>query len=265
MRDTQNMVGLAKQKIMTERRLFGNKVYSYTLVDSTMKIAYSLAKKGVEEGAVVLAEEQTQGKGKENRYWFSPKGGLWFSIILRPHQINLSNIPQLNILGAVGIVEAIERDFFTLSPQIRWPNDALIRKKKVGGVLCRAKSIGENVDFVIMGIGINLNIDEFPSPLCFTATSLKREIGHYIPKEVFLSGILRELEKLYISSKDNFSSIIEKARLFSSLLGRQVRVRMGKEEFIGLAQDLDERGELIIRLENGTYKRIDSRKDFFIR
>lgn len=264
MKETQNMVGLSEQKIVTEKRLFGRKVYSYTLVDSTMKIAYSLAKKGAEEGTVVVAEEQTQGKGRGNRYWFSPQGGLWFSLILRP-QIALSDVTQLNILGAVGIVEAIRKNFFLLSPQIRWPNDALIRKKKVGGVLCRAKSIGKNVDFIIMGIGINLNIEEFPSPLCFTATSLKREVGHYISEEVFLSGLLRELEKLYLSSKESFSFVIEKARLFSSLLGRQVRVHIGKEEFVGLAQDLDERGELIIRLENGTYKRVDSREDFLIR
>jgi len=255
---------LNEQKFIAKKKFFGKKIYSYAWVDSTMKIAYSLAEEGAKEGTVVVAEEQSQGKGRGNRYWFSPVGGLWFSIILRP-QIALPNITQLNILGAIGIIEAIRKDFFLLSPQIRWPNDVLIRKKKVGGVLCRAKSMGKNVDFIIMGIGINLNIDEFPSPLCFTATSLKREIGHYIPREVFLSGILRELEKLYISSKDNFSSIIEKARLFSSLLGRQVRVRMGKKEFIGLAQDLDERGELVIRLENGTYKKIDNREDFFIR
>ncbi|MEA1965312.1 MAG: biotin--[acetyl-CoA-carboxylase] ligase [Candidatus Aerophobetes bacterium] len=264
MKEAKDMVELTEQKMAMGKGLFGKKIYSYALVSSTMKIAYSLAKKGAEEGTVIVAEEQTQGRGRGNRYWFSPRGGFWFSLILRP-QITLSDVTQLNILGAVGIVEVIRKDFFLLSPQIRWPNDALIRRKKVGGVLCIAKSIDKNVDFVIMGIGINLNIDEFPSPLCFTATSLKREVGHYIPREVFLSGILRELEKLYLSSREGFSLIIEKARLFSSLLGRQVKVCMGKEEFVGLAQDLDEKGELIIRLENGTYKRVDSREDFLIR
>lgn len=152
--------------------------------------------------------------------------------------------------------------FSLLSPRIRWPNDAIINGKKVGGVLCKARSIRKRVIFVIMGIGVNINIEEFPSPLCFTATSLKREIGHSVSNEIFQECLLEELERLYFSSQNDFSSILEEARGFSSLLGKQVGVQTREGEFLGVVQDIDEEGGLILRLESGMQKRISSEEGY---
>jgi len=237
-------------------RTFGQKIHSYSKVTSTNDVAYRLAFEGGEEGEVVLAREQTRGKGRGNHYWFSPPGSLSFSLILRPQGIASSQVPRLNILGAVGIAITCGKMFPTLSSQIRWPNDTVIGKRKVGGVLCRARCREDKVIFVTMGIGVNLNIEEFPPSLYSTATSLKRELGYTVERETFLRTLLEEVEELYIASEQDFSSILDRARLLSSLLGKQVRVQTGHGEIAGLAQDLDEEGNLILRLESGIQTKI---------
>ncbi len=109
---------------------------------------------------------------------------------------------------------------------------------------------------MVMGIGVNLNIEEFPSSLSSTATSLKKELGYTVERETFLRTLLEEVEELYIASEQDFSSILDRARLLSSLLGKQVRVQTKQGEIAGLAQDLDEEGNLILRLESGIQRKI---------
>lgn len=235
--------------------MFGKEIYHYFSLESTNKIAYLLARKGAEEGTVVVADEQTQGEGRGDRYWYSPQGGLWFSLILRPRMV-FSEVPRLSILGAVGIALSIDRLFPSLKVRIRWPNDVVIRDKKVAGVLVKVRAERARVNFAVMGIGVNLNIREFPSPLSFIATSLVKETGRSTSKKRFLECALEELENLYFSSQANIPLLLEKARLFSSLLGRQVEVVTTEGKFRGLAQDLDEDGGLILRLESGMHKKI---------
>lgn len=239
----------------SDTRVFGKKVYSYSKVESTNDIAYTLAEQGAEEGTVVIAIEQTKGKGRANHCWFSPSGGLWLSLILRPSMAS-SSISRLSLLGVLGIATSIKRMFPLLSPGIRWPNDAVINGKKVGGVLCRTKNEQKKVTFVIMGIGVNVNIEEFPSPLCFTATSFKKETGCYVPEEAFQHCLLEELERLYFSFSDDSSAFLEEIRLFSSLLGKQIKVKISQGELTGLVQDIDEKGRLVLRLESGIQRRI---------
>ena len=238
-----------------EKRVFGKEIYHYLCLESTNKVAYALARKGAEEGTVVVADEQTEGEGRGDRYWYSPQGGLWFSLILRPRMVS-SEIPRLSILGAVGIAMSIDALFPLREVRIRWPNDVVIKDKKVAGVLIKVRAETSGVNFAIMGIGVNLNIREFPPPLSYTATSLIKETGHSTSKRRFLECALEELENLYLSSQVNHPLLLEKARSFSSLLGHQVEVVTTEGNFQGLAQDLDEDGGLILRLESGIHKRI---------
>jgi len=168
------------------------------------------------------------------------------------------------MLGAVGVAVSIKRMYSFLSPGVRWPNDVTIDGKKVAGVLCLAKSEQEKVLFVIMGIGINLNIEEFPSPLCFTATSLKREVGSSVSENTFQRYLLEELERLYFSSQDNFSVLLEEIRPFSSFLGKQLTVETREGELRGVVQDIDEEGRLILRLESGVQRRISPEEGHII-
>jgi len=247
--------------LVIRRNVFGKKVYWYSRIDSTMNVAYLFAKQGAEEGTIVVAEEQSRGKGRAEHQWFSPPGGLWFSLILRPC-VSSSLVPRLSILGAVGIVETVKEMSPRLFPQIRWPNDALINGRKVGGVICRARLEQNRVNFVVMGIGVNLNVEHFPPPFSFAATSLKRETGHFISEGAFLANLSMRLEELYFSSQRDFSQVLEKARFFSSLLGRQVKIKANQEEFTGWAQDLDEEGNLILRLESGVMRRISPEEGY---
>ena len=251
-------------KAVSTRNKFGRKLYWYSQIDSTMKTAYLLARKGAEEGTVVIAQEQSRGEGREGHRWFSPSGGLWFSLILRP-RIASSKISRLSILGAVGIVETVEEAFPWLFPQIRWPNDALVNGKKVGGVLCKARLEQGKGDFVIMGIGVNLNIEYFPPSLCFKATSLQKETGNLVAEGPFLASLLQKLEELYFSSQEDFSQVLEKARSFSSLLGKQVRIQIKKEKLAGWAQDLDDEGNLMLRLESGVVRRISPEEGYILK
>ncbi len=244
-----------------KRRVFGKEIYHYFCLESTNKVAYLLAKKGAEEGTLVVADEQTQGEGRGDHYWYSPQGGLWFSLILRPRMVS-SEVPRLSILGAVGIALSIDRLFPLLEVRIRWPNDVVIKGKKVAGVIVKARTERSDVHFAIVGIGVNLNIGEFPSPLSFIATSLIKETGHSTSRKRFLEYALEELENLYFSSQVNVPILLEKARLFSSLLGRQVEVVTTEGKFQGLAQDLDEDGGLILRLESGMRKRINPEEGY---
>ena len=236
-------------------RVFGKKVYSYTQVDSTNEIAYRLAEQGAEEGTLVIAIEQIKGRGRAEHYWFSPSGGLWLSLILRP-LMESSSISELSLLGALGISTSIKRMFPLLSSGIRWPNDAIINEKKVGGVLCRAKNEQGKVVFVIMGIGVNVNVKEFPSPLRFNATSLKRETGSYVPEKTFQHCLLEELQRLYFSFLDDSSALLKEIRLFFPLLGKQIKIKTSQEELAGVVQDIDEKGRLVLRLESGIQRRI---------
>jgi len=239
------------------------RIYRFSSVESTMKIASSLAKEGAPEGTVIIAEEQTKGKGRAGHYWFSPKGGLYLSVILRP-LFSPSYLSKLSLMGAIGIVKSIREIAPSLPSKIRWPNDAVIEKRKIGGVLLEARRENNKVCFVIMGIGVNLNIEEFPFPLSLTATSLKKELGHSISLKDFLLTLFEKLEDLYSSFQKDFPSFLEEIYLFSSLMGEQVKLRNENEELNGQVQGIDEEGNLILRLESGLQKRISPEKGFIV-
>jgi len=249
--------------IIETRTSLYKKIYRFSSVESTMEIASSLAKEGAPEGTVVIAEEQTKGRGRAGHYWFSPEGGLYLSLILRP-TFSCSYISQLSLMGAVGIVKSIREIALSLPSKIRWPNDVVIKKRKVGGVLSEVKRERNKVNFVIMGIGVNLNIEEFPFPLSLKATSLKKELSYSVSLRDFFPVLLNKIEDLYFSFKKNFSSFSEEVHLFSSLIGEQVKIQNEGEELNGQVQNIDEQGNLILRLESGLQKKISPEKGLII-
>ncbi len=238
-------------------RIFGQKICRYLQVDSTNKIAFHLALRGEAEGTVVVADEQSKGEGRRGSWWFSPPGGLWLSLVLRP-SLNFSQISLLNILGAVAVAETAQ-SFLTHRPVfIYWPNDVMIDKKKVGGVMCRFRAKKGKLIFVIMGIGVNLNVREFSLQLQKEATSLSLEEGHSISRDLFLDLLLRKLEELYTCSNGDWFPILKKARTLFPLLGKPVKLKTSQEEWLGYPVDIDESGGLIVRLESGMQRVIDS-------
>ncbi|MDD5137129.1 MAG: biotin--[acetyl-CoA-carboxylase] ligase, partial [Candidatus Omnitrophica bacterium] len=161
-----------KWKLKT--KVFGRSVISYRKVDSTNIVAYELAEKGMKEGTVILADEQVKGKGRHGRHWSSPsKGGIYMSCILRP-SIAPSEISRITLLAAIAVAQAI-RDITSLEVTIKWPNDIMIDRKKLCGILTEMKAEQDSVDFVVLGIGINVNAPKAELPK--GATSIREELA----------------------------------------------------------------------------------------
>jgi BirA family biotin operon repressor/biotin-[acetyl-CoA-carboxylase] ligase len=160
-------------------------------ISSTNQKAKELAKKGAGPWTIVVAEEQAAGYGKEKVSWFSPPGGLYFSIILPKSQID--DLQTLTVLAAFIVAKTI-KDNFSLEPLIKLPNDVLVKQKKVAGILTE-NIIGKDVKVSVMGIGLNTNIDEFPKNLENIATSLKIESGREVNNEKILKQILNGLRE----------------------------------------------------------------------
>ena len=178
--------------------LIGCRVHGFEEVGSTNDVAFRLATEGAPEGTVVYAESQSEGHGRRKRKWVSPGGkGIWFSLILRPG-LALREIPRLYILASLAVAEAIERTT-GLPVQVKWPNDLVIRGRKVGGLLIEPPGKKGILPFLILGVGINVNVDReaLPPYLRKRATSLKEESGREVPRLAVLREVLRRLDRYY--------------------------------------------------------------------
>lgn len=233
---------------------FGKEVIYYDNIDSTNTVAYDLAKKGSPEGLVVIAEGQTKGKGRLSREWVSPKQkGIYMSVILRPDMTPFQ-APKITLLAAVSTALGIREDIGAPA-LIKWPNDILINQKKIGGILTEMEAEQDSVNFLILGIGINVNTRH--SELPKGASSIYEEIGSRVSRIGLAKAILEKLDENYeLFKKEGFSPIKKEWRNLSATLGRRVRVTCMHESIEGEAVDIDSDGALKIRLDNGFYERV---------
>jgi BirA family biotin operon repressor/biotin-[acetyl-CoA-carboxylase] ligase len=231
-----------------ETKFFGQNAIYYPSVPSTMDVARKEARKGTDDGTVVIAGEQTEGRGRMNRTWLSPKGNLAFSIILYPE---VSYLPFLVIIAALAVVYSIERAT-GLRTLIKWPNDILIGGKKVGGILIENEVKRNKVQYAIVGIGINMDVNpEVEGNTTVLSTSLKDEIGGSLLRMKVLKNILREMEKLYLTLPDSRSMLREwRNRLVT--LGRNVCVYSDGMKLEGVAEAVDATGALLLRCADGS-------------
>jgi BirA family transcriptional regulator, biotin operon repressor / biotin---[acetyl-CoA-carboxylase] ligase len=235
-------------------RLLGRKICYFENLTSTMSVAMKLGLEGSAEGTLVVAESQTQGKGRLGRSWYSPKHkGLYFSLILRP-KILPSRAPLLTILCAVGVCEAVA-DVTGLQPQIKWPNDILLQQKKIGGILTELNAETDAVNFAVVGIGLNVNNDK--KSLVSGATSLKEAKQESVDRVLLLQEILRKIEKSYLLfQKGETRPILEAWRKNNTTLGRRVKVYVKEEHVEGQALDIDKDGGLLVRKDTGVVEKV---------
>src|SRR3989338_3639134 len=200
-----------------QTKFIGRKIYYYESLGSTMDMALPLGIKGEPEGAIVLAEAQTKGRGRLGRQWVSPKyKGIYASIILRP-KISPQAAPILTLLSAVSICEAI-KEITQIEAQIKWPNDILINNKKLGGILTELNAEMDEVRFVVIGIGLNVNNDK--KNLVSGATSLKEQKKENVNRINLLQELLRKIEANYMLFQPRGAGIIiEKWRDYNITLG----------------------------------------------
>lgn len=226
---------------------------------STNADAFRLAEEGAVEGTVVMADCQTGGKGRRGRVWASPAGvNLYCSIILRP-SIMPHEAPQLTFLSAVATARAIEQTG-GLTPEIKWPNDLLISGRKVAGLLNEMSAETDCINFVVLGIGVNLNMtaDQFPPDLRQPATSLRLESGQPVDRTAFASALLNELDALYADFLlHGFGPVREEWQQRCNAKGRQVLVSdSGTECTGGLFTGIDADGALLLRSADNVLHRI---------
>jgi len=237
-------------------KYIGRKIHYFDYLSSTMDLAMQLGIQTAPHGTLVLAESQTSGRGRLGRSWFSPKyKGIYFSLILRP-KISPSASPMLTLLAAVSICEAIKK-VAGLDAQIKWPNDVFCGNKKIAGILTEMNAEVDKVNFVVIGIGLNVNNDK--KSLVAQATSLKEQAGQSISRILLLQELLRRIENNYFLLEDRGGQgIIDKWRSFSLTLGRRVKVYCQDKHVEGQAVDIDQDGALLIRKDSGLTQKVFS-------
>lgn len=236
-------------------RILGKKIYAYASLDSTNDTAYKIAEDGAPEGSVVIAEKQTKGKGRMKRRWVSPQGGIYMSCILRP-DIEPKEVAKITLVAAVAAAQAI-RELCRADALIKWPNDILVNGKKVCGILTELKAEQDGVDFVILGIGVNINTPK--SALPAGAAALADETGEYISKVAMVRLLLEGLEKNYLLFRaQGFAPIREEWGMLSATLGRHVIITCHDRKIEGQAVDIDDDGALVVRLDTGLMEKVFS-------
>jgi len=239
-------------------KLLGKYIFFSYEVGSTNDWAKELAELGAPEGTIAIAETQTAGRGRLGRKWISPKGGLWFSLILKP-KIKPMETVKLVFLAGLAVAETI-RELYGLRAETKWPNDVLVDGLKVCGILSEMKTVGENVEYAVIGVGINANFnvdEEFPEELKEKATSLEKALGRKIALEELFKALLEKMESLYQQFlKEGFTPILEKWKSYASFLDCEVEVHGDGERLEGTALNIDNEGALILRLKDGSVRRV---------
>ena len=235
-----------------ETRVIGQRILYYPSVTSTNEIARTEAGKGVQEGTVVIADEQTAGRGRLKRTWLTPVGNTALSVVLYPEKRIL---PSLIMMASLAVSHSIET-VTGLKTQIKWPNDLLINGRKVCGILIESDVRNEKVNFTVIGIGINVNAGkDVLSGVQTPATSLYLEAGKVVSHLQIIRELLKAMDNLYYTITSGGSVFSEwRDRLIT--LGKEVRVTSGEEMFEGIAESVNTDGSLLVRIPDGSLNRV---------
>jgi len=238
-------------KRRTTTKVFGQTVDTLESVESTQTILRKRAEEGALEGHVVVALEQHAGKGRGGRSWSSPRGGLWFSLLLRP-KIPLRELYMLTLLFGVAVTRSLKQ--YRLEPLLKWPNDVLVGGKKICGILLETSGEPDRVDFVVVGVGLNANFlaSSLPEGMRANSVSIFDALGKRVDRAVLIGTILSESELLYkMASESGFSSIIKEWKASSCTIGREVEVSSYGKTIRGVASDIGVDGSLLVKTCRG--------------
>jgi BirA family biotin operon repressor/biotin-[acetyl-CoA-carboxylase] ligase len=257
-------VAMLQQLLTTQT--FGRPLYVLTQTTSTNDEVKALAMGGAPEGTVVLAEQQTHGRGRQGRTFASPAGvGIYLSLLLRP-TVDMAQLPQLTLMVAVAAADAMTA-VCGVSIDLKWPNDVEIAGKKVAGILTEAVLRLGEPPVVIIGIGINVNttLEQLPSALHDRVTSLALATGTPVSRQQLIVCLLAHLENLYHTFQDaGMTSILERWRRYGHLSGRVVQFSHAAETKTGYVIGLDDNGALVVQTVEGIQERIVSGQVIFL-
>jgi BirA family biotin operon repressor/biotin-[acetyl-CoA-carboxylase] ligase len=261
---SQDILNAFEVRCNLNTEVLGKKVVFLSTVDSTNEYAKKLAFEGAVEGTVVLAENQVCGKGRLGRAWASAdKKGIWMSIVLRP-EVPPEEVQLITLAASVAVVKAL-RESTGIEAGIKWPNDIILDNKKVCGILTEMNSEMEAVNFIILGIGINVNqlTEDFPDEIKKTAVSLRaysQNVGtgtYFYNRSEIIKKLLFELERIYIKIISNdLKEVTEEWKKYSVTLGKEVRVLTKGDTFTGMAEDITKDGRLVVACADGIKREI---------
>lgn len=248
----QDLLSQTALSLMAKELPSINRILFHETLDSTNLEAKRLALNTEESGILVVANEQEAGRGRLGRNWYSEKGtGLWSSLLLRP-DIEPEASFKMTLIAAVSVAKAI-REVTGLESKIKWPNDIVVNRKKVCGILTEMSAEWQKINYLVVGVGINVNQEHFPEDIKTIASSLRIESGQVVSRQELLKNYLNQMA-YYIRALNESqiaSELLEVYKNLSATLGQQVRV-IGKEERIGRALDLNDEGALLVAFEDGT-------------
>lgn len=233
-------------------KIIGRHIEYFAHCDSSNNIAKKLAREGLKEGTLIICEEQEAGRGRLERKWISPRGGLWFSVILKPSMTPVE-APGLGFLTSLSVVKTLRRRY-GLEASLKWPNDVLINGKKVCGVLVEVEAEMDILHFAVVGVGLdaNISIKDFPEEVQDIATTLKEELGREVDRAKLLADILSEMERNYNSfTLYGLESIFQEYIDLCSTIQKEVRVVQHGREIKGKAVEIDKEGALIVLTSEG--------------
>ena len=230
---------------------FGQTIRYFDSIPTTQTIAHQWAKEGATEGSMVIAEEQTAGKGRLGNQWLSPANeGIWMSLILRP-PIMIKEASQMMILSSLAVNRAIWA-YTQLPIQIKWPNDLLINGKKVCGILTELKGKQDQVDYVVVGVGINVNLASSLNQVERPITSLAAECGKSIDRAVLLATILNVWEQWYdLYRKKGFQPIKQNWEQDTPIVGKKITARTPEGNVAGVVRGINQWGALVLQTKQG--------------
>lgn len=239
-----------------------SKIIYFKETDSTNNQAKRLAMEGAEHGTLVVADRQTAGKGRLGRSWTSPAGtGIFMSLILKP-AFKPEHASMLTLVAALATAKALEQET-GLKPMIKWPNDLVVNKKKVTGILTEMSADVEHIDYVVVGIGINVNMTEFPEEIRETATSLRLEAGHEVDRASLITAFLKHFDEEYERFEKTEDLTLLQEEYNERLINREKEVRILDPAhpdggYNGRALGINEAGGLLIERENHEIEAITS-------
>lgn len=237
-------------------KIIGKKILLFKETDSTNSQAVQLAENGEKEGTVVIAEAQSSGRGRQGRTWFSPPGmGIYLSMILRPN-IQPRDAFVVILLFTIAAVETI-RNETSLDARIKWPNDILIKGKKAGGILIEMRTRKKKIDYLVSGIGINVNtcLSAFPEEVAVKTTSLKEITKKDVDRNRLIRQLLKSFEQEYFQFLEKGKELVIKKWLaHTDMIGKEVTIDMTDRSVEGKVIGIDENGSLLLKAKDKTEK-----------
>lgn len=240
-------------------RRMGKEIRYFSQIDSTNQYAKRIAEEGALDGTLIIADEQTAGKGRSGRHWVTPPGeAIAFTLILRP-KLTTDRISMVTLVMGLAVVQAINA-LYNLGAGIKWPNDAVVNGKKICGILTEMSAEISEIHYIVIGVGINANLTHFPEEIKSIATSLKLELGREVNRAELIARIMEEFERFYAKFENagDLSDMREEYNSACLNMDRPVRVLDPAGEYTGTARGINDLGVLKVEMPDGTIREVSS-------